>query len=168
MILFLSITAVVSQNQRLTRLLERSVRHLCVAMACSKTDAERAVKGYEKSGAEVDHTDLAHVQAYIEMRNFSKRITADAFATYLRKRKVDVNTGSQVRLPYWGVPKKNFPSGLPSTVLGSEFSASEVSDLELYVVPLLVLFVAAVFRSGCSFRYSIPSELDLGFAPSPF
>ena len=100
-------------------------------MACSKTDAERAIKAYEKGWPQVDHTNAEQVQAYMEMRQWSKRITGEAFVKYLQKRKVNVTTGSRNVLPYWGVPKENFPSGLPETLLASELSASESAGMEL-------------------------------------
>ena len=92
-------------------------------------DADRALRKYASMGHVVDACNPDHIQAYMTLRTWHKRISADVFVKYLADRKTDVATGASSRLQYWGVPKRNFPNGLPEAMRDAEVSGGDLEAL---------------------------------------
>ena len=100
-------------------------------MTTSSETAKTAIRGYKLKNYDVDANNPDHVKAYMEMRQWAKRVDGESFVNYLKNRKVDVSVGSKVKLPYWGVPKENFPLGLVASLLDSEVSDEKIAKMEM-------------------------------------
>ena len=59
--------------------------------------AETALSGYKRKGLAADPKHPEHIRAYLTMRQFSQRITGQAFMEYLRNQVKDIATGAKVK-----------------------------------------------------------------------
>ena len=93
--------------------------------------AERAIKGFQTRG-EVEFAFDPHnqeqIRTYMQLRQINMRSTAQQLATVMKNEKTEVTQGGAMRFHYWGVPKNNFPKGLPAKLQESELPTDQVKD----------------------------------------
>ena len=96
-----------------------------------KADATRALKRYNEQGYNVDAEDDNQIAAYWALRTTCGRVDGKTFTRYWERRKTNVEHGARSVLEYWGVPKENFPDGLPEEIKGSVVTERDLDEAEL-------------------------------------
>ena len=101
------------------------------ANATSEKIAERAIKAFKERGGVdfvFDPSNKEQLCTYMQLKQVSTRVTPQALAKALTTQKTDVVQGGAMRFSYWGVPKNNFPKGLPAKLQQSELPEHEAND----------------------------------------
>ena len=95
--------------------------------------AQRAIANFAKQGKEFEFNpdDKDQITAYLQLRQFNKRVTADALIWSCKNSKTSIDSSASQRLEYYGVPKTNFPNGLPARIQSSELCAAEIEEMEM-------------------------------------
>ena len=93
-------------------------------------DAQRALKRLADAGVDADPDDAKHIEAYKALRALRGRVDAVSFRRYLDKKQSIQHHGAQEELEYWGVPRTNFPTGLPDVLKESLVSAKDLVHTE--------------------------------------
>ena len=94
--------------------------------------ARVALQGYRRSGfTTVDPDNIRHIELYQHLRKTMDRIYPKTFLLHLNGAKQETTAGSGWAIKYWGVPKKNFPEGLPPDIAAAEKSPDAIQELEL-------------------------------------
>ena len=79
--------------------------------------------------AKFNPDDKAHITAYMQLRQFTPRVTAEALLQELKENKTSVDSFASTKLACWGVPKNNFPGGLPDSIKQFELSGNDIEDM---------------------------------------
>ena len=95
--------------------------------------AQRTIAHFAKQGMDFDFNpdDKDQITAYLQLRQFSQRATADTLIWSLKNSKTSVDSSAGLRLEYYGVPKANFPNGLPARIQSSELCAADIEEMGL-------------------------------------
>jgi len=84
-------------------------------------NARAALQGYKRAGfTTVDPDNPRHIELYQHLRNQMSRVYAKTFLLHLNGAKQETTAGSGWAIKYWGVPKQNFPDGLPPDLAAAE------------------------------------------------
>ena len=95
-------------------------------------NAVRSLATFRRSGYDgVDEHNPDHIEAFLKMKQWQARISGPMFARHVAGMTTTVVSSAGVRSEYYGVPKTNFPDGLPESVRKSELSADDLANLEL-------------------------------------
>jgi len=94
-------------------------------------DASKALRRYQIAGYDVAPEDEKAQSAYIQLRQISCRVSAANFMSYFKSKKNEIETSAQTEVLYWGVPKTNFPTGLPPNLKDAEASREDLGNLTL-------------------------------------
>ena len=93
--------------------------------------AQRAIKNFQHKG-EVDFNfdpkNAEQIKTYMHLRTFYPRITPQMLKTAMQEQKTEITQGGAMRSQYWGVPKENFPKGLPKNLKDSELPTEQLAD----------------------------------------
>ena len=108
----------------------------CFAMATQSTKklmaaAETALAGYKRAGFDADPHNPDHIAAYVAMRQFSLRVSPQAFMNSLKNQVKQVTSGAKVKRQYWAVPKVNFPLGLPPDLADCVIAQDQIELMEV-------------------------------------
>ena len=93
---------------------------LALAALPSEKQASRAIKTFKTNDQvefDFDPDDKEQIRTYMQLRQISMRVTAHQLATAIRGQKSHVSQGASMRFQYYGVPKANFPNGLPARLV---------------------------------------------------
>ena len=95
--------------------------------------AQRAIMNFAKQGKEfeLNPDDKDQITAYLQLRQFNKRVTADALIWSCKNSKTSIDSSAGRRLEYYGAPKTNSPNGLPARIQSSELCAAEIEEMEM-------------------------------------
>ena len=98
--------------------------------------ATRAIKGMQKNRQhnvefDFDPDDKEQITTYMQLRQTCARISPQQLANAMKKQTSQVVSVGTLRISYWGVPKGNFPDGLPANIAGSELTNAQVQEMEL-------------------------------------
>ena len=95
--------------------------------------AKRALREFSKKNLEFefDPQNNEHVSCYLQLRRCSPRITAESFMKFFQSQKTSVDSSAGERFEYYGVPKVNFPNGLPPEIQKSELHDEDIAGLEM-------------------------------------
>ena len=97
---------------------------LCIMISrgavASSADAVEALKRFKTKGHPLDPNIDEHVQAYKVVRKVMGRVDPKRVIAYWNKGKKKLEHGTECALKYWGVPKENFPEGLPEDIQSCE------------------------------------------------
>ena len=95
-------------------------------------ESQRSLARMQKAGnADMDPGNKKCVDAYLALRKCSHRITASALRDFMKARVKEIGQGARERVEFWGVPKTNFPSGLPTNVSNWEVSEDDLQEAEV-------------------------------------
>ena len=94
-------------------------------------DASKALRRYQIAGYDVAPEDEKAQSAYIQLRVGVGRVSAATFMSYFKSKQNEIETGAQTEVLYWGVPKTNFPTGLPPNLKDAEASREDLGNLTL-------------------------------------
>ncbi len=97
----------------------------------SRNDAIRALTSYAKSGKPVDPSDESSIELYINMRSTMQRVSADTFVRWSTNSSKRMSLGCAWEVGYYGVPKSNFPKGLPPPIKKLEVPTSTLEGCQL-------------------------------------
>ena len=110
------------------------------AMPVTRQDARNALGNMRRGGTTgADPNNDQQVELYLNMRRQYARVRPQAFIARLRQflhaapeeAQVTTDVGTKFILSYWGVPKENFPGGLPQALLSFEVTDEELEMAEL-------------------------------------
>jgi hypothetical protein len=102
------------------------------ARAAQMVAAKESLKRMQKDGAQdISPDNEAQVDAFVAMRQWKNRISAAALREYMAKRTQVIDQGAKQRIEYFGVPKSNFPDGLPERVSQWELTDNDLEGAEL-------------------------------------
>ncbi|CAK0832947.1 unnamed protein product [Prorocentrum cordatum] len=104
---------------------------MALVSTASKAGAEVALRGYAKQGFDADSTNPEHIQAYLILRQTHRRVKPDTFVNYMKRKETHFEHGGRVKEEVWGVPKVNFPNGLPQDMQKSEMTPEKLAELAL-------------------------------------
>ena len=95
--------------------------------------AERAIKAMADKASKdetfvFDSENPDQVRAYMQLRLTHQRITPLQFKKTLQSSKSEVTHAGAMRCTYWGVPKSNFPNGLPDMIKQNELPDDQAKD----------------------------------------
>ena len=92
--------------------------------------AKRSIDLRQKKGFDLDSGNPDHVTTYLQLRKFNARVTAESLVSALRNRETTLDMSAGHRFEYYGVPKRNFPDGLPPAIMALEVKPEEIAELE--------------------------------------
>ena len=82
--------------------------------------AQRAIKGFQTNGGDgqfrFDPQNQDQIRTYMRLRLTAQRVTAQQLEIAMENKKTELSQGGAMRMVYWGVPKRNFPNGLPEKI----------------------------------------------------
>ena len=90
---------------------------------------DKVLKRYKSEGHAVDPENESHRTAYVQLRMVKERINGEAFAKFLAKKKDEIQLGGSSHVQYYGVPKTNFPGGLPEDLRSAEVPSEDLVSL---------------------------------------
>ena len=95
-----------------------------------KESAMRSIKAFQKSGVNFnfDPENQEQIRTYLQLKQISKRVTPGQIKAAMENQKSEVTSVGAMRFNYWGVPKSNFPDGLPAKIQASELPEDEAED----------------------------------------
>ena len=80
---------------------------------------------------QLDPTNEEHIKAYKVLRLSSGRVDWRKLLNYINNNKQSFEHGAAELLDYWGVPKNNFPEGLPADIETKQMQGDELEEAEL-------------------------------------
>ena len=94
--------------------------------------AKRAIKNFKTKGLDFtfDPNSNAQCTEYLQLRQCNERVTAETLMWSLQNKATSVDSSVSIRFTYYGVPKANFPDGLPKSLKASELGEEDLNDLE--------------------------------------
>ena len=78
-----------------------------------------------------DPKDQTQITAYMQLRQFTSRVTPENLIKEIKSAEASIDSAASERLAVWGVPKGNFPRGLPPKLREMEWSEGDIEDMQL-------------------------------------
>ena len=97
----------------------------------SRNDAVLALRRYKTNGVALDPRNPSHINAYLIVRRTMGRVGPDKVLAYLATSKENIEHGAESYSKYWGVPKVNFPGGVPADIQPFVQTADSLADSAL-------------------------------------
>ncbi len=99
----------------------------------SDEEAREAIRRYQtqRGFTDLDATNPEHIEGYRIRRQTMMRVPPEKLQSYLSSRESKMGHGSQDILDYWGVPKTNFPNGLPGDIRAALVTPESLSNAEM-------------------------------------
>ena len=99
--------------------------------SCSMSAASQALRRYRNDGIAIaDPKDEAQCRLYMQLRTAKPRATAQEFLTFMKNARQEITTGAKAETSYWGVPKINFPHGLPEEIERAIADENTLAEME--------------------------------------
>ena len=106
---------------------DRSITDSGVTMA----DAAKALSRYRGQGFDVcDPQSLHQCRLYLQLRTTKARPDAGTFVRFMNNSKQHLTMGARAETKYWGVPKFNFPDGLPEDIERAIVDEDTLAEME--------------------------------------
>ena len=108
------------------------VRGESAAHGAKVDEAVRALKRFAKGGlTDIDPDNKDHVSSYLTLRATVGRVDGKRLSHYLANKKATIQHGASSEMEYWGVPKLNFPDGLPEDFQDALVAQEDLQDAEV-------------------------------------
>ena len=108
------------------------VRGDSAAHGAKVDEAVRALKRFAKSGlTDIDPDNKDHVSSYLTLRATVGRVDGKRLSHYLANKKANIQHGAASEMEYWGVPKTNFPDGLPEDIQEALVAQEDLQEAEV-------------------------------------
>ena len=78
----------------------------------------------------IDDKDTQQCRLYLQMRLTNPRASAEKFLRFMKNAKQDITMGAKAETKYWGVPKINFPHGLPEDIERAIVDENTLAEME--------------------------------------
>lgn len=92
-------------------------------------NAKRSLAQFKSSGHNVDQFNGDHLKIFMQLRSFAKRVTPEMLVQAISKHKKNFEVSAGARTEYFGVPKVNFPNGLPPEIKSMEVSSEDIETI---------------------------------------
>ena len=95
------------------------------------SDAAQALRRYRGQGFDIcDPNDLQQCRLYLQLRGTRPRANVKQFLTFMKSAQQNITTGAKAETKYWGVPKCNFPNGLPEDIESAVVDENTLAEME--------------------------------------
>ena len=94
-------------------------------------DAAKALSRYRNKGFDMFDPQSPHqCRLYLQLRTTKARPDATTFLKFMNSSKQHLTMGARAETKYWGVPKFNFPDGLPEDIERAIVDEDKLAEVE--------------------------------------
>jgi len=97
----------------------------------TRQQVTRSLQLFKQQGFDVDPHNSDQIAAFLDLKQFCARVTPEKFVAHFASQKSSISSSAGARTEYFGVPKVNFPDGLPESIRTAEVDPTTLDFLEL-------------------------------------